>query len=137
MVLIGSFLLHNKQKVEWQHKQSLSFIFSEKKLPQKLGNESPRINVWHSANMLCKEIVLLLYFLKYLLPRNILEHNKQVKRMYVMDIYSVKQPQNIILKVKMKEHKIGKKEYCKKVERNLHNCLYFSVRKLLVQLYLH
>ena len=68
--------------------------------------------------MLCKEIVLLLYVLKYLLPRNILEHNKQVQRMYAMDIYSVKQSQNIILKVKMKEHKIGKKEYWKKVERN-------------------
>ena len=36
-----------------------------------------------------------------------------------MDIYSVKQPQNIILKVKMKEHEIGKKEYWKKVEWNI------------------
>ena len=34
---------------------------------------------------------------------NILEQNKEVKKMYVMDIYSVKQPQNIIIKVKMKE----------------------------------
>ena len=31
-----------------------------------------------------------------------------------MDIYSVKQPQNIIIKVKMKEHENGKKEYWKK-----------------------
>ena len=45
-----------------------------------------------------------------------IEQNKQAKKMYVMDIYSVKQPQNIIIKVKMKEHKIGKKEYWKKVE---------------------
>ena len=37
-----------------------------------------------------------------------------------MDIYSVKQPQNIILKVKMKEHEIGKKEYWKKVEWNIY-----------------
>ena len=29
--------------------------------------------------------------------------------MYVMDIYFVKQPQNIIITVKMKEHEIGKK----------------------------
>ena len=33
-----------------------------------------------------------------------------------MDIYSLKQPQNIIIKVQMKEHKIGKKEYWKRVE---------------------
>ena len=33
-----------------------------------------------------------------------------------MDMNSVKQPQNIIIKVKMKEHEIGKKEYWKKVE---------------------
>ena len=33
-----------------------------------------------------------------------------------MDIYSVKQPQNITIKVKMKEYKIEKKEYYKKVE---------------------
>ena len=39
--------------------------------------------------------------------------------MYVMDIYSLKQPQNIIIKVQMKEHKIGKKEYWKQVEWNL------------------
>ena len=31
-------------------------------------------------------------------------------------IYSIKQPQNIIIKVRIKEHKIGKKEYWKKVE---------------------
>ena len=30
--------------------------------------------------------------------------------MYVMDIYSVKQPQNIVIKVKMKEHEIAKKK---------------------------
>ena len=36
--------------------------------------------------------------------------------MYVIDICSVKQPQIIILKVKLKEHEIGKKEYWKKVE---------------------
>ena len=33
-----------------------------------------------------------------------------------MDIYSVKQPQNITIKVKMKEYKIEKKECWKKVE---------------------
>ena len=60
--------------------------------------------------MLCKEVMLLLY-LRYYLPRNILEQNKQVQKMYVMDKYFVKQPQNIIIKVKMKEHKIGKKDY--------------------------
>ena len=60
--------------------------------------------------MLCKEVTLLLY-LRYYLPRNILEQNKQVQKMYVMDKYFVKQPQNIIIKVKMKEHKIGKKDY--------------------------
>ena len=31
-------------------------------------------------------------------------------------LYSVKQPQNAIIKVKMKDHKTGKKEYWKKVE---------------------
>ena len=49
--------------------------------------------------------------MRYYLPRNILEQNKQVQKMYVMDKYFVKQPQNIIIKVKMKEHKIGKKDY--------------------------
>ena len=38
-------------------------------------------------------------------------------------IYSIKQPQNIIIKVRIKEHKIGKKEYWKKVEWNIY-CLY-------------
>ena len=34
-----------------------------------------------------------------------------------MDIYSVKQPQNIVIKVKMKEHEIAKKKTTwKKVE---------------------
>ena len=54
---------------------------------------------------------MLLLYLRYYLPRNILEQNKQVQKMYVMDKYFVKQPQNIIIKVKMKEHKIGKKDY--------------------------
>ena len=54
---------------------------------------------------------MLLLYLRYYLPRNILEQNKQVQKMYVMDKYFVKQPQNIIVKVKMKEHKIGKKDY--------------------------
>ena len=45
--------------------------------------------------------------------------------MYVMDIYSRKQPQNIIIKLKMKKHEIGKKEYWKKVEWNIYYCLYF------------
>ena len=72
--------------------------------------------MWHSANMLCKEIMLLLYFLRYSLPRNILQQNKQVQKMYVMDIFSVKQLQNIITKVKMKEQKIGRKGYWEKVE---------------------
>ena len=71
--------------------------------------------MWHSAKMLCKETMLLLHFLRCSLPRNI-EQNKQVQKMYVMDIYSLKQPQNIIIKVQMKEHKIGKKEYWKRVE---------------------
>ena len=54
---------------------------------------------------------MLLLYLRYYLPRNILEQNKQVQKMYVMDKHFVKQPQNIIIKVKMKEHKIGKKDY--------------------------
>ena len=33
-----------------------------------------------------------------------------------MDINSVQQPQNIIIKVKMKKHETGKQEYWKKVE---------------------
>ena len=69
--------------------------------------------------------MLLLYFLRYSLPRNILEQNKQLKKTYVTDTYSVKQPQNIIMKVKMKENNIGKKECWKKVERNLYYCLLF------------
>ena len=39
--------------------------------------------------------------------------------MYVMDRYSVK-PQNIFIKVKIKEHGIGKKESWKKVEWNIY-----------------
>ena len=42
-----------------------------------------------------------------------------------MDRYSVKQPQNIIIKVKIKQHEIGKKESWKKVELNIYYCLYF------------
>ena len=45
--------------------------------------------------------------------------------MYVMDRYSVKQPENIILKVKIKQHGIGKKESWKKIEWNIYYCLYF------------
>ena len=66
--------------------------------------------------MLCKEIMLLLHLLRYSLPRNILQQNKQVQKMYVMDIFSVKQLQNIITKAKMKEQKIGRKGYWEKVE---------------------
>ena len=42
--------------------------------------------------------------------------NKQVKKMYVMDRYSVKQPQNVIIKVRIKQHGIGRKESWKNVE---------------------
>ena len=42
-----------------------------------------------------------------------------------MDIYFVKQPQNIIIKVKMKEYEIEKEQYRKKVEWNVYYCLYF------------
>ena len=35
--------------------------------------------------------------------------------MYVVDIYSVKQPQNIIVKIKMKEHETGKKNTGKRL----------------------
>ena len=44
--------------------------------------------------------------------------------MYVMDIYSVKQPQSIIIKAKIKTWN-RKKEYWKKVEWNMYYCLYF------------
>ena len=67
-------------------KYCLIFMFSEKKLPPKSGNELPGINLWHSANMLCKDIMLLLYFLRYSLPRNILDQNKKIQKMHVMDI---------------------------------------------------
>ena len=40
-----------------------------------------------------------------------------------MDRYSVKQPQNIITKVKIKQHGIGKKESWKKVEWNIYMLL--------------
>ena len=36
-----------------------------------------------------------------------------------MDRYSVKQSQNIMIKVKIKQHGIRKKESCKKVEWNV------------------
>ena len=72
--------------------------------------------VKHWLIFFAREAMLLLYFLRCSLPRNMLEHNKQVQKTYVMDIYSVKQPPNIIIEVKMKEHKIGKKEYWKKVD---------------------
>ena len=55
--------------------------------------------------------------------------------MYLMDRYSVKQPQNII-KVKIKQHGIGKKESLKKVEWNIYYCLYF-VCESVAELYLH
>ena len=42
--------------------------------------------------------------------------NKQVKKMYVMDRYPVKQPQNVIIKVRIKQHGIGGKESWKNVE---------------------
>ena len=45
--------------------------------------------------------------------------------MYVMDIYSVKQPQNIIIKVKWKNMKLEKKEYWKQVEWKIYFYLYF------------
>ena len=44
--------------------------------------------------------------------------------MYVLNRYSVKQPQNII-KIKIKWYGIGKKEFWKKVEWNMY-CLYFA-----------
>ena len=42
--------------------------------------------------------------------------NKQVKKMYVMDRCPVKQPQNVIIKVRIKQHGIGRKESWKNVE---------------------
>ena len=44
--------------------------------------------------------------------------------MYVIDIYSVKQPQNIIVKIKMKEHETGKKNTGKGWMK-VYYCLYF------------
>ena len=44
--------------------------------------------------------------------------------MYVMDRYSVKQPQNVIIKVRIKQHGIGRKESWKNVEWNIYYCLY-------------
>ena len=46
-------------------------------------------------------------------------------------IYSIKQPQNIIIKVRIKEHKIGKKL------NEIYIAFILSVRQLLVQLYLY
>ena len=39
--------------------------------------------------------------------------------MYVIDIYSVKQPQNIIVKIKMKEHETGKKNTGKRLNESV------------------
>ena len=55
--------------------------------------------------------------------------------MYVMDIYSVKQPQNIIIKVNMKEDEIGKKNTEKKLNDIYIIAFILSVRQLLVQLF--
>ena len=53
-----------------------------------------------------------------------------------MDIYSVKQPQTITIKVKMKEHKIGKKKNTvKKLNQIYIIAFILSVRQSLVQLY--
>ena len=52
--------------------------------------------------------------------------------MYVMDIYSVKQPQNIIIKIKIKQHGIGKNNPGKKLIGFV-----LSVGQLVVELYLH
>ena len=54
--------------------------------------------------------------------------------MYVMDRL-LKKPQNIIIKVKIKQYGIGKKESWKKVEWNIY-CLYL-VCESVVQLHLH
>ena len=45
-----------------------------------------------------------------------------------MDVNSVKQPQNIIIKVKMKEHEIGKKNTGKKLNEIYIIALILSVR---------
>ena len=39
--------------------------------------------------------------------------------MYVIDIYSVKQPQNIIVKIKMKEHETGKNNTGKRLNESV------------------
>ena len=56
-----------------------------------------------------------------------------------MDIYSLKQPQNINIKVKIKQHRIGKKKTWKKVAWNIsatssvkHQWLQLSVWKYLI-----
>ena len=50
--------------------------------------------------------------------------------MYVMNIYSVKQPQNFIIKVKMKEHEIGKKRIPEKSWMKYIIAFILSVRQL-------
>ena len=57
--------------------------------------------------------------------------------MYVMDRYSVKQPQNIIIKVKIKQHGIGKKNPEKKLNEIYIIVFILSVGQLVVQHYLH
>ena len=82
--------------------------------------------------------MLLLYFLRYSLPKNILEQNKEVYTENVSYGYIFCWTTRKYYYEKMKEHKIGKKEYWKKVEWNLYYCLYFSVtvRQSFVQFYL-
>ena len=63
------------------------------------------------------------------------EQNKQVKE---MNIYSVKQRQNIIIKIKMKEHKIGKKVNTGRKLNEIYIIAFnLSVRQLLVWLSIH
>ena len=57
--------------------------------------------------------------------------------MYVMDIYSVKQPQNIIIKIKIKQHGIGKNIPGKKLIEIYIIGFVLSVGQLVVELYLH
>ena len=45
--------------------------------------------------------------------------------MYVIDIYSVKQPQNIIVKIKMKEHETGKKNTGKRLNESVLLSLFY------------
>ena len=54
-----------------------------------------------------------------------------------MDIYSVKQPQNIIIKIKIKQHGIGKNNPGKKFFEIYIIGFVLSVCQLVVELYLH